>query len=224
MARAKKKRGRYWALIELADGDEKALCSRCIVQLALADAQKEGNLVERRFWGRIPIEAGAALLKFKRGNLSQRVVHSIKYHNNQPLVRLMGRQLGELLRDSHRFDSVDLLLPVPLHRKKERRRGYNQSLLLCQGIADVFPRPISIGAVVRQKATDTQTNKTREERLDNMRDVFLLKDGKALENKHILIVDDVITTGATTEACYQAMRSVEGLRVSVAYLAVAGDC
>lgn len=190
----------------------------------MADAQREGNLVERRFWGRIPIEAGAALLEFKKGNLSQQVVHNIKYRNNQPLGLVMGRQMGAMLRDSHRFDSVDLLLPIPLHRKKERKRGYNQSVLLCRGIAEVFPRPVSIGAVVRQKATDTQTNKTREERLDNMRDVFLLKSSKSLEDKHILLVDDVVTTGATTEACFQAIRAVKGLRISVAFLAVAGDC
>ena len=135
----------------------------------------------------------------------------------------MGRQLGLHLINSGLFDDVDLLIPVPLHRSKERRRGYNQSLLLCEGIAQTFPRPIVSGNLIRTRHTESQTHKTRIERLDNMKGVFALKNPDELKGKHILLIDDVITTGATTEACWMALRSVEGVQISIASLAISGD-
>ncbi len=188
-----------------------------------ATAKEKDNFVEKRFWGRIPVEAATAYLLFQRANPSQHLLHEIKYYGNERLALQMGRQLGLWIANTHRFDDVDLLIPVPLHRRKERRRGYNQSLLLCRGIADTFPRPIENGNLIRQKMTDTQTHKNREERLDNMQDVFALRQPQALAHRHILLVDDVITTGATTEACYRALQQVEGLRISIAALAIAGD-
>ena len=135
----------------------------------------------------------------------------------------MGRQLGLHLNKSGLFDDVDLLMPVPLHRNKERRRGYNQSLLLCEGIIQTFPRPIVSGNLIRTRHTESQTHKTRIERLDNMKGVFALKNPDELKGKHILLIDDVITTGATTEACWMALRSVEGVQISIASLAISGD-
>lgn len=204
--------------------DEQLLCSRCLLSLPLAiGAKEEDNFIEKRFWGRIPIQAATALLLFHRGNPSQQILHDIKYYGNEPLALFMGRQLGRWIADSHRFDNVDLLLPVPLHRRKERRRGYNQSLLLCRGIAEVFPRPIVTGNLIRQKMTDTQTHKNRQQRLDNMQSVFSVRNPQALGHMHLLLIDDVITTGATTEACYQALKQIEDLQISIASLAVAGD-
>ena len=135
----------------------------------------------------------------------------------------MGRQLGLHLNKSVLFDDVDLLMPVPLHRHKERRRGYNQSQLICEGIIQTFPRPIVSGNLIRTRHTDSQTHKTRIERLDNMKGVFALKNPDELKGKHILLIDDVITTGATTEACWMALRSVEGVQISIASLAISGD-
>jgi len=205
-------------------GDEQHICTRCMLSLPLALGAKEANnFVEKRFWGRIPIEAATSLLLFQRGNPSQKILHEIKYYGNERLARFMGRQLGNWIVDTQRFDDVDLIIPVPLHRRKERRRGYNQSLLLCRGISEVFPRPIETGNLIRQKMTDTQTHKNREQRLDNMQCVFTIRNPQALNHKHVLLIDDVITTGATTEACYQVLSMIEGLQISIASLAVAGD-
>lgn len=202
---------------------EKSICSGCLLDLPLADtAKNKNNNVEQRFFGRIPIEAATAMLNFKHGNKVQTLLHQIKYAGNEEAAITMGRQLGIWITQCGRFDDVNILVPVPLHRSKERKRGYNQSMLLCKGIIQTFQRPISNDNLIRIKKTDSQTNKNREERLNNMEGVFYLRDEKAFENKHILLVDDVITTGATTEACYMAMEKVEGLKISIASLAVAG--
>ena len=207
----------------LVDGEEE-LCTACLFSLSeVHTANSNENLVERRLRGRVPVQHATALLVFQRKNSTQTILHQIKYSSNQKLAHIMGRQLGLHIARSGQFDDVDIIVPVPLHRRKERRRGYNQSLLLCRGLAQTFERPIADGILVRTRHTESQTHKNRIERLENMKGVFAVTDPKALQGKHILLVDDVITTGATTEACYAALSSVDGLRVSIAALAVSGD-
>lgn len=207
----------------LVDGEEE-LCTACLFSLPeVHTANSNENLVERRLRGRVPVQHATALLVFQRKNSTQTILHQIKYSSNQKLAHIMGRQLGLHIARSGQFDDVDIIVPVPLHRRKERRRGYNQSLLLCRGLAQTFERPIADGILVRTRHTESQTHKNRIERLENMKGVFAVTDPKALQGKHILLVDDVITTGATTEACYAALSSVDGLRVSIAALAVSGD-
>lgn len=209
---------------ELLVGDEHHICSRCLLQLPEAcNAKGEENYVEQRLMGRIPVVAATALLLFRRGNDVQTLLHQIKYRGNEPLAVAMGRQLGLRLAESGRFDAVDLMVPVPLHPRKERRRGYNQSLLLCQGIAQTFPRPIEQDNLIRTRHTASQTRKNRQQRLQNMEDVFAVNHPDRLKGKHLLLIDDVLTTGATTEACAKQLLSVEGVSISVASLAVAGD-
>ena len=205
-------------------GDEKEVCSACMLDLPFAlNAPDDNNFIERRYIGRLPIQSTTALLIFRRKNKTQQILHQIKYNGNEHLAILMGRQLGMHIAQSGRFDDVDILVPVPLHPRKQRRRGYNQSLLLCQGIAMVFPRPIMSDNLVRIRHTDTQTRKNRLQRLDNMKDVFHVVNPSAFGGKHLLLVDDVITTGATTEACWMAMKHIDSITLSIAALAVAGD-
>lgn len=207
----------------LVDGEDE-ICTTCLLDLPeVLTAQGDENFVERRFWGRLPVQHATALLIFKRKSKSQRILHQIKYNGNEKLALIMGRQLGLRLSANGLFDDVDLLVPVPLHRRKERHRGYNQSLLLCQGIAQTFPRPIVNDNLVRTRHTDSQTHKNRIQRLENMKGVFAVKEPNALQGKHILLIDDVITTGATSEACWAAMSQIQGLRISIAALAVSGD-
>lgn len=207
----------------LVDGEEE-LCTACLLSLPeVHTANSDENLVERRLRGRVPVQHATALLVFHRKNSTQTILHQIKYSSNQKLAHIMGRQLGLHIARSGQFDDVDIIVPVPLHRRKERQRGYNQSLLLCRGLAQTFERPIADGILVRTRHTESQTHKNRIERLENMKGVFAVTDPKALQGKHILLVDDVITTGATTEACWAALSSVDGLRVSIAALAVSGD-
>jgi len=207
----------------LVDG-EQHLCTACLLKLPeVQTANDNANFVERRFMGRIPIRHATALLLFQQKTASQSILHQIKYNGNEQLAILMGRQLGTKIATCGLFDDVDLLVPVPLHPRKERHRGYNQSERLCQGIAQTFPRPIAKGNLMRTHHTESQTHKNRIERLENMKDVFAVADPDALQGKHLLLVDDVITTGATTEACWVALSTIKGLSISIAALAVSGD-
>lgn len=201
-------------------GDEKEICLHCLSELpeTLSD-----SLVSRRLLGRVPLEAATALLIFKRKNSTQTLLHQIKYHGNERLALMMGHQMGRALASKKAFNDVDFLIPVPLHPRKIRIRGYNQSLLLCKGIAEEFPRPICDNNLIRTRHTETQTKKNREERLDNMEGVFALRNPDELKGKHILLVDDVITTGATTEACWSTLKSVPDIKISLASLAITNE-
>lgn len=201
-------------------GDEAEICLHCLSDLPETHSD---DLVLRRLVGRVPLEAATALLIFKHKNKTQILLHQIKYHGNERLAHIMGRLMGRTLTNKAAFNDIDLLIPVPLHPRKVRLRGYNQSLLLCKGIAESFPRPICDNNLVRTRHTDTQTKKTREERLNNMKGVFALRNPSELIGKRILLVDDVITTGATTEACWDALKSVPGITISLAALAITGD-
>lgn len=206
-------------------GETGDLCTRCQLHLAVSDyASRPNNPTELRLSGRIPFVAATSHLLFTHGSITQSILHAIKYRDNTRLAHSMGRMMGRSLLHSGRFDDVDLIVPVPLHPAKQRRRGYNQSALLCLGIADTFPRPVADKHLVRAKNTATQTHKNRQERLDNMRDVFAVRHPKVLYGKHILLVDDVLTTGATIEACWLTLKEIPGIRISIATLAIAGEC
>ncbi len=205
-------------------GDEKEICLDCLFNLPEAlGAKGDDNLVARRLRGRVPLEAAYALLLFKRKNSTQTLLHQIKYKGNEQLANIMGHQMGRDLAQNPAFNDIDIIIPVPLHPRKIRIRGYNQSLLLCKGIVDEFSRPISDNNLIRIQFTETQTQKNREERIDNMKGVFALRNPDALKGKHILLVDDVITTGATTEACWRTLKTVEGLKISLAALAITNE-
>ena len=205
-------------------GSEHDVCTRCMETLPLTHySTMPDNLAELRLRGRVNCEAVAATLFFREGGGVQSMMHSIKYRGNLGLAHTMGRLMGEELAASHRFDGVELLAPVPLHRRKQRRRGYNQSLELCRGIVERFPRPISTDNLVRTVDTESQTHKSRIGRMENMEGVFAVRHPELFAGKHVLVVDDVMTTGATVEAACQPLLAIDGVRVSVATLAVAGD-
>ena len=205
-------------------GEEGGLCVECQLHLPETDyARRAGNATECRLAGRVPFAAAMSLLVFTMGGTAQQVVHNIKYREGRKLARVMGRRMGQALADGGRFASADMLLPVPLHRSKERRREYNQSALLCQGMADVLGLPVETRALRRTVRTATQTHKSREQRATNMQHVFSLRHPQRLAGRHVLLVDDVLTTGATLAACWEALQAAPGLRISVATLAIAGE-
>lgn len=200
-------------------GKEHNLCSDCMIDIPWSnEAHAPNNITEMRLAGQIPFVAATSLLHFRKGNVAQSIVHQIKYYGRTSLAIQYGRILGTELRASNRFADVDYLVPVPLHWFKRYRRGYNQSQLICKGIEQTFNKPIAHRYLYRTRFTNTQTHKNREQRISNMQGVFAVRHPEKLENTHILLVDDIITTGATTVNCYQAIKDIPGIRISVAAL------
>ncbi|MBN2484445.1 MAG: ComF family protein [Bacteroidales bacterium] len=182
--------------------------------------QQPSNPVEQLFWGRANIEFGAAFLYFEKGSKFQNIFHELKYHGKKDVGVFMGKLFGRKLADS-RFRSVDLLLPVPLHKSRMNQRGYNQSECIAQGISEIMLKPIDNNSVIRKKATSTQTSRSRYDRWLNVERIYECKNPHLLENKHVLLIDDIITTGATTESLIQEISAIKGIKVSVATLAIA---
>ena len=181
------------------------------------------NPVEKLFWGRLPVTAATAQYYFSQGSVVQHLMHRFKYKGDRELGLFLGRLMGHQLKATNRFNGIDILIPLPLFPEKERRRGYNQATLLCEGIAEVWGKPIIKGAMIRTTYTESQTKKNRIERWQNMEGRFQLIDAAAVNGKHILLVDDVVTTGATLEACGDEIMKGEDVRLSVATLCVSSN-
>lgn len=201
---------------------EKIVCHSCEFRLprTLYHLERE-NPVTRAFQGRVPIEGGTAYLLFNKGNKVQRLIHQLKYKGRKDVGVWLGEEYGLDLLHSPFFRDIDLIIPVPLHKKKYMKRGYNQSDQFASGLSRSLNIPVDNKALIRTRASSTQTRKGRYERWKNVEDIFSLVVPEKVDGKHILLVDDVITTGATLESCIIALRSRADVRVSVAAIAVA---
>ena len=201
---------------------EETVCLSCEFHLPRTNFHLSlENLVSRLFWGRVNLESAAAYLYFNKGTKVQRLIHQLKYKGRRDIGIYFGRQYGQHLRYSPFFQTVQLIVPVPLHTKKLMQRGYNQSEQFAIGLGESMKVPVDPDAICRRKETETQTKKSRFRRWQNVADVFEVKDPGSLAMKHVLLVDDVITTGATLESCIRALSSIHGIRISVATIAVA---
>lgn len=201
--------------------EDSSLCMKCIAGLPETNFHLHANNpVEKIFWGRLPVICATAQYYFTKESLLQRLMHQLKYKGNKDLGKQLGRLMGYDLLKTHRFNRVDYLVPLPLFASKEKRRGYNQATVLCEGIAEVMNTEIAWDVIVRTQYTETQTKKGRIERWQNMEGKFeLIKPGK-IRNKNVLLVDDVITTGATLEACANELLQA-GPKLSIATLCFA---
>jgi ComF family protein len=193
------------------------LCFRCIEALPRTGFEQFAeNPVSRLFAGRVNIGYALAMYYYHHASALRQLIHLFKYKKRQDVALWMGRQMGLLLHQTAWAEEIDMLAPVPLFSRREKERGYNQSALLCKGIAEVIEKPVDKRLILRQQFTSTQTRKSRAERWQNVADIFTVNS--SLKDKHILLVDDVITTGATTEACANALLE-RGARVSICALA-----
>jgi len=173
------------------------------------------------FWGRIRIHSAATFLNFTKSGRVQRLVHQLKYKSKTEVGILLGELYGRDLKKATLFENVDVIIPVPLHWKKQKQRGFNQSEMFGRGLAKAMKVKLDCETLIRNVATETQTKKSRIQRWENVSEVFELKDEAQLEGKHILLVDDVITTGSTLEASANKLLSIPDVKVSVATIAFA---
>ena len=205
----------------LAKGEE-CLCTGCNIGLPRTGYHlQKDNPVEKMFWGKIPLGRATSFFFYRKGNDCQAILYELKYNGQKEIGEIMGRYMAAELLPSGFFEGIDVIIPVPLHKKKQKLRGYNQSEWLACGISALTALPVKTDAVIREKNTETQTKKSMSERWENVDGIFLLKSPEWIKGKHILIIDDVLTTGATTVACASAFNAVEGMKISILTLAVA---
>lgn len=196
---------------------ERSLCSVCVLHLPRTTYQftPNDNPMAQLFWHLTPVERAAALLFYEPHSEMAQIVYDMKYHDRPDIGEDMGRLMANEMQFARYFDGIDVLLPVPLSRKRLRQRGYNQSEQLAIGISDITNLPIATKALRRKHFVKSQTQLSRHERQENVADIFELCDDSPLKGKHVLLVDDICTTGATLIACVDALKDVEGIRLSV---------
>ncbi len=199
---------------------EKFLCIDCWHDLPLSNFHLQpGNKVEQIFWGRVKIEFATSYFAFHKGSHYQHLIHFIKYKGMKELGFETGRRFGFSLLESAGFNTVDVIVPVPLHPKKQKLRGYNQSEWIANGLSQSTKKPISTDNLKRNLHTSTQTRKNRFERWENVENIFETTLPEDFAGKHILLVDDVVTTGSTLESCAVELLKIENVKVSIATLA-----
>ncbi|MCD8741917.1 ComF family protein [Mucilaginibacter roseus] len=201
---------------------ERVICTACRFDLPYTNFhQQKENIVARQFWGKLKVEHAYALLYFTKGGKVQNMVHRFKYDGEKQIGIALGKIAGEQLNGVDQADKIDYIIPVPLHKSKLRKRGYNQSKLFANGLAEKLNTLVEINNLIRVVATETQTRKSRFARFENMQQVFTVANADKLTGKHVLLVDDIVTTGSTLEACGIELLKIPGLKLSIATIAYA---
>lgn len=182
--------------------------------------QRLENQFTSRLIGIEGIETGAAHYLFYEGGSVGEIIHKIKYKGRKDIAKRLGKEYGKRLNQSEHYQNIDFLIPVPLHYKRFRKRGFNQSEEICKGLSESMDVPISVDSLLRILDTKTQTKLSKAERQKNLNGAFKIKNSRELEGKHVLLVDDVLTTGATIEECTKELKKTKGVKVSVVTLAI----
>ena len=202
--------------------NEQIICSDCRYNLPYTNFHLQpDNIVAQQFYGKINVSAAYALYYFTKGGKVQNLMHHFKYKGMQEIGVLLGNVAGTQLMENPVFNTVDFIVPVPLHKSRLKERGYNQSTCFADGLAPKLNAMVDDNNLQRIVATATQTHKSRFARFENMREVFMIKYPERLENKHVLLVDDIVTTGSTLEACGIELLKIPGLKLSIATIAYA---
>lgn len=203
--------------------EERCVCRPCLDGLPATQFERfRGNSVEERMFGRITLRSAFACYYFRHGEALRELIHGFKYHSNKELARELGREMARRAMSAGFLSEYEVIVPVPLHEKKRRIRGYNQSQLIAEGMSQVSGIPVVSDALLRTVFASTQTALSADQRFLNVKDDFALGPGAPrLAGKAVLLVDDVFTTGATSEACLIPLLTIEGVSVGVATLAYA---
>jgi len=202
--------------------NENLICTECYVVIPRTGFHtKPDNPVAQLFWGRCKIEKAAAFSYYIKGSRIRNLIHNLKYKGIKEIGPELGSIYGQSLKSSGFISGIDVIIPVPLHPLKKRKRGFNQSELISEGLSAVSGIPVDVNSLVRSAGSETQTKRSRYERWENVEGIFQVTDWDLLKGRHILLVDDVITTGSTIESCVSELLKVEGVRVSVVSLAYA---
>jgi ComF family protein len=200
--------------------NETFICTECFVLIPRTNYHlKPDNPVSQLFWGRCLIEKAAAFSFYTKDSRIRKLIHQLKYKGIKEIGSELGRIYGNSLKSSGFLEEIDLIIPVPLHPSKKRQRGFNQSDLISRGISETTGIPMDSDLLVRKTVSKTQTRKSRYDRWTNVQDIFRVTDQDRLKDLHILLVDDVITTGSTIEACANEILKAENVKVSVVALA-----
>ncbi len=199
---------------------EKILCTSCFYKLPKTDFHLDDkNPIHDLFLGRINLQDVAAYLYFKKGGGVQQLIHEFKYKSKVEIGNFLGENYGYELLKTDWIKSIDCIIPIPLHHKKLKKRGFNQSEEFAAGISKVLDLPLRTDLLKRTKFSETQTRKSKYKRWENVKDIFEIENTEYLKESHILLVDDVITTGATIEAAARHLVDAAKAKVSVAALA-----
>jgi ComF family protein len=202
--------------VELLE-NETGACLSCLYKIPRTNNfLKENNSAEILMAGRIPFDRIATFSYFAEGGVLRPMIHKLKYYNGKDMGLLLGKMFGEDLVASDFIKNIDIIVPVPLHPKKQRSRGYNQAEIIAHGISEATEIPVITNNFIRVVFNPTQTKRTKTERWKNVSGIFKIKDSSLFEGKHILLVDDVITTGSTIEACGNALQNCDNLKISIA--------
>ena len=205
-----------YACGEAISGEINNVCITCRAELAFLNIREfENNPIQQLFWGRVKFEKATAFTKFEKNGKVQKLLYALKYKG----IKEVGITLGELaaleIGTTNFFNEIDIIIPVPIHAKKKKKRGYNQSHYIAEGIQNITKIPVNLQSIKKELNTASQTRKGRFERFENVSNTFTLLNSSQLKGKHILLIDDVVTTGSTLEVCANVLQKIEGVKLSL---------
>jgi len=200
--------------------NEKVLCTFCRHDVPLTNfVNYRDNKIAQSFYGKIAIEKANSLLFYRKEGITKRLIHDLKYKGNQEIGTFFGNWLGEILKENKQFSDVNYIVPVPLHQKKMKQRGFNQVTKFGEALSNFLDVSFVENILIRTSTSKTQTFKARFERFNSLETKFLLNDNLIFKDKHVLLIDDVITTGATLEACAKELQKTAGIKISILTMA-----